>query len=119
MPVIDITKEQLKEKLSSNPDNLEIIDVREPDEYDLIHLKNSKLIPMNELVSRIAEIDWNKEVVFICRSGSRSKMMALFVASQTGKNIENLDYGIIECFQDAQKCHDTIIVDEENIGGYF
>ena len=98
MPVINIDAKTLKEKLKTNPENLEIIDVREPEEHRQVRVKGSKLIPMNELVSRIGEINWDKEVVFLCRSGARSAMIANLISAM-GKNIENLAYGILECQQ--------------------
>ena len=104
MPVLDIQAKDLREMLKTNRDKVEVIDVREEDEYEELHIKGSKLIPMGELFGRIDDIDWTKEVVFICRSGSRSKMMASLLGAQ-GKDIKNLRYGIFEC--------------QENGGGEF
>lgn len=95
--------------IKENPEKLEIIDVREPYEYEEMHIKGSKLIPMGELFGRMDEIDWAKEVVFICRSGSRSKMMASLAESRRasligaqGKDIKNLRYGILECQENGK-----------------
>jgi rhodanese-related sulfurtransferase len=119
MAVKDITKEELKRMIIDGPEKLEIIDVRDPGEYEIIHLKNSKLIPMGELEKKMDQIDWNKRVVFVCRSGSRSRLMASMVAPAVDKEINNLKYGIIECFQDPEKCGGNLVVDEKNIGFYF
>jgi len=115
MSVIDIRAEELRAMLKTKKDQLEIIDVREQDEYDAIHIKGSKLIPMGELQERINEINWNKEVVFICRSGSRSKMAAYIMGGD--HEIKNLRYGIYECFADGKGEH--LEVDKEMIEGYF
>lgn len=104
MPVLDIQAKDLREMLKTNPEKVEVIDVREDYEYEELHIKGSKLIPMGELFGRLNEIDWTKDVVFICRSGSRSKMMASLLGAQ-GKDIKNLRYGIFEC--------------QENGGGEF
>jgi len=101
MPVIDIQAKDLREMLKSNREKVEVIDVREDYEYEELHIKGSKLIPMGELFQRLDEIDWTKEVVFICRSGSRSKMMASLLGAQ-GKDIKNLRYGIFECQEDGK-----------------
>lgn len=101
MPVQDIQAEDLRKMIKENPEKLEIIDVREPYEYEEMHIKGSKLIPMGELFGRMDEIDWAKEVVFICRSGSRSKMMASLLGAQ-GKDIKNLRYGILECQENGK-----------------
>lgn len=98
MPVINIAAQDLRQKLKTNPESLEIIDVREPEEYKQVHVKGSKLIPMGELNDRIDEINWDKEVVFLCRSGARSAMMANLISAM-GHEVENLAYGILECQQ--------------------
>jgi len=62
-----------------------LLDVREQDEYDEIHVPHSKLIPLNQLSSRLAEIiDFkDKSVVVICRSGVRSQK-ALKILQEVG-----------------------------------
>lgn len=69
---LEITSVEFKKKFLANPESLELIDVRESSEFQEVHIKGSKLIPMGELEKRIGEIDWSKEVIFICRSGGRS-----------------------------------------------
>jgi rhodanese-related sulfurtransferase len=119
MPIKDISGEEFKKMILNEPEKLEIIDVREPGEYEIIHLRNSKLIPMGELEKKLDQIDWNKDVIFLCRSGSRSRLMASLVSSSVNKEIKNLKYGIFECFQDPEKCGGSLVVDEKNIGFYF
>ena len=113
--VQDISAQQLKELLK-NREKLEIIDVREPTEYRIIRLKGSKLIPMNELTGRLDEIDWSKKVIFICRSGSRSRIMANLVSAK-GRDIKNLNGGIYECFKD-KNCPDLEIL-KDDLESYF
>ncbi len=116
MSIRDIRANDLRELIKNNNDKIEIIDVREPDEYDIIRIKGSKLIPMNKLQNRLHEIDWSKDVVFICRSGSRSKLMAYRIGAQ-GKEIKNLRYGIYECYSDGKG--ENLEVDKSMIGRYF
>lgn len=52
--------------------NLQLIDVRTPAEYAEGHLTNAKLIPLQELEARLAEIDKGQPVLLYCRSGNRS-----------------------------------------------
>jgi rhodanese-related sulfurtransferase len=114
MSVQDINAKQLKALLKDS-DKLEIIDVREKEEFDIIHIKGSKLIPMGELMQRINEIDWDKEVVFLCRTGARSKLAATLAGS--GKPVKNLKYGIYECYLDKD-CPDLEILKDE-VNKYF
>ncbi|MHA1931851.1 MAG: rhodanese-like domain-containing protein [Promethearchaeota archaeon] len=53
--------------------NLLILDVREQSEYDVNHLYNSTLIPLNQIDSRISELmPYNDtEIIVYCRSGAR------------------------------------------------
>lgn len=115
MPTKDIRADELREMIKNNRDNLEIIDVREQDEYDAVHIKGSKLIPLGEIQDRVGEIDWSKEVVFLCRSGSRSKIATHLVGS--GHEMKNLQYGIYECLRNGKG--ENLEVDEDMIGRYF
>ncbi|MFA7209703.1 MAG: rhodanese-like domain-containing protein [Parcubacteria group bacterium] len=115
MAIQNINGKQLKEMLAKNPEELEIIDVREQDEYDLVRIKGSKLIPLSEVGTRISEIDWSKKVILVCRSGSRSGYVAQALAS-AGKETINLAGGIYELNLD--KC-DCLEKDPDCCGGYF
>jgi adenylyltransferase/sulfurtransferase len=52
--------------------NLQIIDVREPFEYDIAKIPNSTLIPLGQITDRVSEIDPSKISVFLCKVGFRS-----------------------------------------------
>ena len=114
MAVKNIKKEEFRELIKTG--NAEIIDVREKQEYDIVHVKNSKLIPMGELSSRINEIDWEKQVIFLCRTGARSRMMADAIIT-TGRDINNLEDGIADCFYNEGE--ENLIIDKNNINKYF
>ena len=114
MSVKDINAKKFKTLLKDRG-KLEIIDVREKEEFDIIHIKGSKLIPMGELLNRLDEIDWDKEVVFICRTGGRSKLAATLTAKD--KEAKNLEYGIYECYLDGD-CPDLEILKDE-VKKYF
>lgn len=101
MAIEEIGAEELRSLLRERPEELEIIDVREEKEFNIVRIKGSKLIPMNDLPRRVAEIDWNREVVFVCRSGKRSQLIA-GMASAGGADVKNLSFGIFECFKDGK-----------------
>jgi rhodanese-related sulfurtransferase len=52
--------------------DLQLIDVRTPDEFSAGHLANAKSIPLQDIGSRLGEIDKSKPVLLYCRSGHRS-----------------------------------------------
>jgi adenylyltransferase/sulfurtransferase len=53
-------------------DDIQIIDVREPHEYDIARIPDTKLIPLAKVVSRMSEIDATRETVVHCKGGVRS-----------------------------------------------
>jgi sulfur-carrier protein adenylyltransferase/sulfurtransferase len=88
-----ITVFELKQRLDAG-DNLMILDVREPFEYQIANIGGT-LIPMNEVPQRLAEIDRDREIVVQCRSGGRSQRVAQFLAAQGYPNVKNLVGGIL------------------------
>jgi rhodanese-related sulfurtransferase len=75
--------------------DVELIDVREEYEFDEVHIKGAKIIPMSLLPLKIDEIDWSKRVVLYCRSGARSWMIARQL-SNGGHDVYDLANGIQE-----------------------
>ena len=58
-----------------------ILDVREPDEWELGTLPETLKISMGEIMARIDEIDAVRPVLVVCRSGGRSQQVARFLTS--------------------------------------
>ena len=67
----EITATELKQRLERG-DDLQIIDVREPNEFDIARLPGTKLIPLGQVVNRKDEIDEGRETVVHCKMGGRS-----------------------------------------------
>ncbi len=67
----EITATELEARLDRG-DELQIIDVREPHEYDIARIPNSRLIPLGQVVDRSSEIDPDRETVVHCKGGVRS-----------------------------------------------
>lgn len=67
-----ISPEKLKELLEGE-EKVELIDVRNLDEFMVKRLPSARLIPLPELDLRYGEIDTDKEVYVICKSGKRSR----------------------------------------------
>jgi adenylyltransferase/sulfurtransferase len=49
-----------------------LVDVREPWEWDLVHLDGALHVPLRELPARLAELDTRREIVTLCHHGMRS-----------------------------------------------
>ncbi len=67
----EITVTELKEKMDVGED-IELIDVRQPDEYAFAKIEGAKLIPLGEIMNRTDEIDTSKPIVIHCKMGGRS-----------------------------------------------
>lgn len=67
----EITATELNEWFNDGVD-LQLIDVREPFEYEIARIRNAQLIPLGEIVNRICEIKKGKTVVVQCKGGVRS-----------------------------------------------
>ena len=67
----EITATELKQRLDQG-DDLQIIDVREPHEFEIGRIPNSTLIPLGQILNRQDEIDPNRETVVHCKMGGRS-----------------------------------------------
>jgi molybdopterin/thiamine biosynthesis adenylyltransferase/rhodanese-related sulfurtransferase len=91
----EITVTDLKKRLDRG-DNLTIIDVREPHEWQIANLEQygSKLIPLGQIKERLAEINPDEEVMLHCKMGGRSAK-AYEILKQAGyTKIKNVKGGI-------------------------
>ena len=91
--VPEITARELKQRLEQG-DDLFILDVREPHEYQICNLKGY-LIPLGELPRRVHELDSSHEIVAHCRSGTRSARAVDFLRKAGFRKIYNLRGGIL------------------------
>jgi sulfur-carrier protein adenylyltransferase/sulfurtransferase len=67
----EVTASELKAALDAGED-IQLIDVRQPDEYAFARIEGAKLIPLGEVVSRMTEIDPERDTVIHCKMGGRS-----------------------------------------------
>lgn len=73
-----------------------LLDVREAAEYAFGHIDGAKSIPMGELESRLGELDKEKEIYVICRTGQRSDMAAQLLAKNGFEKVYNVLPGMNE-----------------------
>ena len=90
----EIVAEQLKDELSEKTEELILIDVREPHEWEIAHIDGARLIPLGQLPDRIPELDGHAEIVTYCHKGTRS-MKALEILRGAGHSkVRSLAGGI-------------------------
>jgi rhodanese-related sulfurtransferase len=92
---LEIDCRTVKTKLDTG-DGLVLLDCREQDEYDVARVAGSRLLPMSQLMVRVAELDDVKksEVVVMCHHGVRSRQVALWLRQQGFTNIRSMTGGI-------------------------
>jgi sulfur-carrier protein adenylyltransferase/sulfurtransferase len=83
----------LKKSLDAG-EKVVLLDVREPYEYDFVHLEGAKLIPLAELPARIRELSPESTTVVYCHMGVRSARAVEFLRSRGFDRARNLKGGI-------------------------
>lgn len=89
-----ISPTELKKRLDAG-DKLFILDVREPNEYQINRIQGSTLIPLGELPRRYQELPKDVEIIAQCKSGARSGKAQDFLKSVGISNVKNLTGGIL------------------------
>ncbi|MCO5197840.1 MAG: SulP family inorganic anion transporter [Anaerolineae bacterium] len=85
---------QLYERIQAN-DPPFIIDVREPTEWQQMYIASSQLIPLPKFFQRRLNLPPGRDVVFVCRSGRRSRQVTGLLRKQGWTNVYNLRGGLL------------------------
>jgi len=92
MSVPEISVQELEALRLANADFL-LLDVRNPDEFELCNL-GGLLIPFAELPSRLSELKHDQHIVVHCHAGGRSRRATEFLLNEGFKHVDNLRGGI-------------------------
>jgi rhodanese-related sulfurtransferase len=90
----EIEASELASRLAGGND-LQIIDVREMREISAGTIPGATAMPMASIPMRLNELERNKDLVFICRSGARSAQVCMFLQQQGFDNVINLRHGMM------------------------
>jgi rhodanese-related sulfurtransferase len=90
----EITPDECKNYLDTAPVKPLLLDVREPWEYRIVHLQDSRLLPMRQVPAELETLDKDQEVIVICHHGIRSRQVARFLDSRGFSNVVNLAGGL-------------------------
>ena len=91
----EITPVELKSRLDKGED-LFILDVREPSEYQINRIPGSTLIPLGELPRRYQELPRDREIIAQCKMGARSAKAMEYLKTVGFTKVKNLRGGILE-----------------------
>lgn len=84
----------LQERLARG-ENIYILDVREPHEFEICSIPNSHLIPLGDLPGRVNELNTADDIVAHCKSGMRSAKAVNFLRTAGFAKVKNLKGGIL------------------------
>jgi molybdopterin/thiamine biosynthesis adenylyltransferase/rhodanese-related sulfurtransferase len=89
----EMSAHELKRKMDAG-EPFELIDVREPFEYEIARIDGAKLIPLGEITERLDELTGEQPIVVHCHSGTRSAQAARLLQQRGFANVYNLEGGI-------------------------
>jgi len=90
----EVTVQDMKKALENASLNIKVVDVRDYDEYDIAHVKGTKLLPLGELPQRFTELDPNQQYYLHCKAGVRSMKALRFLREQGFKYLKSVKGGI-------------------------
>jgi sulfur-carrier protein adenylyltransferase/sulfurtransferase len=90
----EVTVQDMKKALENPLLGVKVVDVREPDEYEIAHIDGVPQIPLSQLERRFTELDPNVQYYIHCKSGVRSMNALKFLRGQGFKYLKNVKGGI-------------------------
>jgi len=88
-----ITPHELKRRMDAG-ERFELIDVREPFEYEIAQIDGAKLIPLGEIAERLDELEREQPIIIHCHSGMRSAQAVQLLQERGFAKVYNLEGGI-------------------------
>ncbi len=86
---------ELAQRLDDQPEGIRVIDVREMNEFTTGSMPGAEAMPMASIPVRMDELQQDKELIIICRSGARSAQVCMFLQQQGFENVFNLRGGLM------------------------
>ena len=89
-----ITVQELKARFDRG-EEVYLLDVREPNEYEICRIPGATLLPLGQVASRAGELDRSREVVVHCKMGGRSAKAVAELLQQGFPRVVNVEGGIL------------------------
>ncbi|MBU0664115.1 MAG: sulfurtransferase [Proteobacteria bacterium] len=95
-PGANMSPEEARKFIDIHPrDTYQILDVRQPKEYEQGHLAGALLMPVKEVATRLAELDRDEPLLVYCHSGVRSKAACQLLLAEGFREVYNMSGGIV------------------------
>ncbi len=82
--------------------NVQIVDCREQDEWDAVHAAGMTLIPLSVMGQRLNELDQQRPLIVVCRSGNRSLNAARQLSEIGFIDVKSMRGGLIAWAEQGQ-----------------
>ncbi|MBG6189618.1 adenylyltransferase/sulfurtransferase [Arthrobacter sp. CAN_A212] len=97
IPSVSVTElEQLLRERGSGQRDFDLIDVREPGEYHIVHIDGATLMPKNSVLSGELTVSADRDVYVHCKAGGRSADVVRHLRTEGHSRVYNVDGGILE-----------------------
>ncbi len=90
----EVTVQDMKQALANASLNIKVVDVREPDEFEIAKVNGTTLLPLSQLPERFTELDPNQQYYLHCKAGVRSMKALTYLRQQGFKYIKSVKGGI-------------------------
>lgn len=98
MSIRDLSPETLRDYIQNHHEKTyRLVDVRQPGEYQMVHIPGAQLIPLPQLLQDLEALPVDQDLIFYCRSGARSSTAAVLASEEeiTTRPIYNLAGGML------------------------
>jgi rhodanese-related sulfurtransferase len=103
MDDLQILPSEVKQRLDSG-ENLLLVDVREPWEFEICRIEGAKLIPMGSVPANLQSLDTDEDVICYCHHGVRSMDVAVWLRGQGVEHAKSLAGGIDRWSAEIDPC---------------
>ncbi|WP_309070686.1 molybdopterin-synthase adenylyltransferase MoeB [Arthrobacter sp.] len=103
--VPSVTAERLEELLqerSAGAHDFDLIDVREPGEYEIVRITGATLVPQNRILTGETALDPSREMYVHCKAGSRSANVVRYLREHGARKVYNVEGGILQWVRDVE-----------------
>lgn len=91
---LELSVEDTKRLLDQRPDDVVLIDVREPHELELCHISGARHIPMRQIPEHVGELPKDKHLLIHCHHGGRSLRVTQYLRANGYEAVSNVAGGI-------------------------
>jgi len=98
VPTVDVREAERRRRTAAGPDGRAaalLVDVREVSEFAEVRAEDVVLLPMSTLPPRLEELPRDRELLFICRSGSRSGQVVASLQANGWQDVANVAGGML------------------------